>query len=141
MVEVYKRDDLSAVTKALAELGYTNGKGAEFTHPKLDTVTLLSCGDSCFVSYGVRQSLVPSKALAKKAYLQMADVNIDKVANTLKHRTGVRQLTDDWYTLEGGLIWCNLSSETYTVYLTAYATGDTVKHMLSVAIMLRDCYM
>lgn len=140
MVEVYRRDALSDVIKALTDAGYASGENTEFTHPELGMVTLVGCGDDCFVTYGAEKSLVHAEALIKSAYLQMANMNMDKVDSMLKQRTGVQRLTDSWYTLEGGLIWCNLSHETSTVYFTTYATGDTVKHMLSVAIMLRDCY-
>lgn len=140
MVEVYKREDLDAVVKALTAEGYTAGEGAEFTHPTLSSVTLVGCGDNCFVAYGAEEPIVPPKALTKKAHLQMADIDVNKVDSILRQRSGVQQLTDSWYTLEGGMIWCNLSHETDTVYLTSYAVGDTVKHMLSIAIMLRGCY-
>lgn len=140
MTELYLRDDIGAVVSALEGQGYVKAKDAEFKHPDLGTVTLVGCGKLCFAVHNVRQRVLEEKSLTKKAYLQMADIDTDKVINIIRQRTGSEYMTDDWYTLEGGLIWCTVSKDTNIAYFTAFAGGETVKHMLSVAIMLKDCY-
>lgn len=140
MTELYKRSELDDVVNALEEQGYKQVRGAEYTHPELGTITLVGCGNECFVAHNVRQHILEERQLTKKAFLQLVDVDADKVINIIRQRTGSEYMTQDWYILEGGLIWVTVSRDTNIAGFTAFAGGETVKHMLSVAIMCKECY-